>query len=83
MAQEEEKGFWNSLVKQQEFWVVFGILIIGVCITAIVISYNHGERMIREKAMEQGYSQQSLPGQNSVYWVKDGKKLDENKVLEK
>jgi len=80
---EEKQGFWVTLIKMTEPWVVLGILIIGIFVAAMVISYNYGERMVREKAMEQGYSQQSLPGQVSVYWVKDGKKLDENKILEK
>lgn len=49
--------------------------IAGAISTAYVL-IDREQQLTQRAAMEQGYTQQTVPGNVGVYWVKNGKTLD-------
>ena len=56
-------------------WGLFGIgCVVALCFG--IKEHNDYHLELRKSAFENGYSQQSLPGQSTVYWVKDGTSVE-------
>lgn len=57
-------------------FVLCAAMVVGAILSLAMASmyYRHVER---RTAMENGYIQQTLPGKEGVYWVKDGKPMSE------
>lgn len=45
-----------------------GLVVLAVLGIAAAFAFN--DYFVKAKAFEQGYEQQSIPGQNGVFWVK-------------
>jgi hypothetical protein len=48
---------------------------VTACLIAMVVSVQVYYLSVAREAMKGGYSQQTLPGTQGVYWVKDGEVL--------
>jgi hypothetical protein len=68
------ESFFRKLISSECFWVsvMLFVLVAGIAGNSMWSKWCEAE--IAKKSMEEGYSQQSLPGQTGVYWVKTSEK---------
>ena len=67
------------LSREQKLTVatIAGVVVSAWGLIAVVLTISsHYSNALAVEAMKQGYSQQALPGQMGVYWVKDGRPRD-------
>jgi len=74
----ESETFFKSLIDKEGFWIVLGVFIVCVAIGGASGWYNYTVMVVNKTAIEQGYSRQTLPGEEGTHWVKNGAKLDED-----
>lgn len=80
---KREETFFTSLIDKETFWIVLGVFILCAAVVGGSAWYNYTVMVVNKTAIEQGYSRQTVPGEEGTHWVKNGAKLEDAMQPEK